>query len=102
MIYVKSDLKESIPASQFEHFKVRALGMNEDGTPETTMTAEKEVEQQLRCIRVAPDGKHLACGEWMGNIRIFDLRSFEETQCIQAHDSEVTCIDYSPSIDLQG
>lgn len=27
----------------------------------------------IRCVRVSPDGKQLACGDWLGNIRIYDL-----------------------------
>lgn len=27
----------------------------------------------IRCVRVSPDGKQLACGDWVGNIRIYDL-----------------------------
>jgi len=64
------------------------------------MNIDKDIEQQLRCIKISPDGKHIACGEWTGNIRIHDLRSFEETQCIQAHDSEVVCLDYTSPIEL--
>jgi len=46
----------------------------------------------------------LACGDWTGNIRIHDLSNtnttlystYDEIQCIQAHESEVVCLDYSP------
>ena len=49
--------------------------MAEDGTliADQTLSAEKELEQQLRCIRISPDGKHIACGDWTGNIRIHEL-----------------------------
>jgi WD40 repeat protein len=36
----------------------------------------------LRCIKCSPDWKHIACGDWTGNIRIHDLTSFEEIECI--------------------
>ena len=58
-----------------------------------------ELEHPVRCIRCSPDFKHIANGEWTGNIRIHDLQTFEEIQCIQAHDGEVVCLDYSPYID---
>lgn len=79
--------------------------MNEDGTmlEQATMSPDdKDLEQQLRCVRLSPDGKHVACGDWTGNIRIHDSKSFEEIQCIPAHDSEILCLDYSPLIDLSG
>ena len=50
---------------------------------------------------MSPDGKHVACGDWTGNIRVHDVKTLDEIQCIQAHESEVLCLDYSPIIDLQ-
>ena len=52
----------------------------------------------LRCIKCSPDWKHIACGDWTGNIRVHDLNNFEEVQCIQAHENEVVCLDYTPSL----
>ena len=52
----------------------------------------------LRCIKLSPDAKHIACGDWTGNIRIYELSNFNETQCIQAHDEDIICLDYSPII----
>jgi len=63
---------------------MKASKLNEDGTvPEqATLTDDKDVEQQVRCLSFSPDGKHVACGDWTGNIRVHDLKSFEEIQCI--------------------
>ena len=81
------------------------MKLNEDGSiPEqATLSNDPEMEQQVRCLRISPDAKHVACGDWTGNIRIHDLRNnFEEIQCIPAHENEVVCLDYSPLIDLVG
>ena len=49
----------------------------------------------LRCIKCSPDWRHIACGDWTGNIRVHDLNTFEEIECIQAHENEVVCLDYT-------
>ena len=52
----------------------------------------------LRCSRCSPDYSLIACGDWTGNIWIYDLNTFEEVQCIQAHENEVVCLDYTPGV----
>ncbi|KAK0411497.1 hypothetical protein QR680_005680 [Steinernema hermaphroditum] len=51
----------------------------------------------VRCIRVSPDGKHLASGTKDGNIFIFDFTSSEMEMIVEhdAHNSEVLCLQYS-------
>lgn len=101
MIYVNFEPSEG--RGHYDHFKVKPSNFNEDGTAitEVVTTEEKvnDMEQVLRCIRCSPDWKHIASGDWTGNIRIHDLNTFEEIQCIQAHENEVVCLDYSPSIE---
>ncbi|CAM1318924.1 WDR62 (predicted) [Pycnogonum litorale] len=49
----------------------------------------------VRCIRIGPDGKNLASGDRSGNVRIHDLQFMDELCKIEAHDSEVLCLEYS-------
>ncbi|KAG9510263.1 Mitogen-activated protein kinase-binding protein 1 [Fragariocoptes setiger] len=49
----------------------------------------------IRCLRVSPDGQHLAAGSRSGTIRILDLSLDDELCNIAAHDSEVLCLEYS-------
>lgn len=49
----------------------------------------------VRCLRISPDGQHLAAGDRSGNIRIYDLQHMEELCKIEAHDAEVLCLEYS-------
>lgn len=49
----------------------------------------------VRCIRLSPDGKHLASGDRAGNIRIHDTNTMERLLKIEAHDAEVLCLEYS-------
>jgi hypothetical protein len=35
----------------------------------------KEMTNAIRCVRVTPDGKEMACGDWLGNIIIYNLQN---------------------------
>ncbi|KAK1899937.1 Mitogen-activated protein kinase-binding protein 1, partial [Dissostichus eleginoides] len=50
----------------------------------------------IRVLGVSPDGKHLAAGDRCGNLRIFGLEFLDELVKIEAHDSEVLCLEFSP------
>ena len=55
----------------------------------------------IRCVKVSPNGRTLACGDWLGNIRIYDLtnpESVEQLRLIEAHNLEVICLAFSPQI----
>jgi WD40 repeat protein len=49
----------------------------------------------VRCLKVSPDGIHLASGDRSGNINVKDLSSQIDVCKIEAHDSEVLCLEYS-------
>lgn len=49
----------------------------------------------LRTLRVSPDGQHLASGDRVGVLRIHSLDTMEEILNVQAHDSEILCLEYS-------
>ncbi|XP_056282358.1 mitogen-activated protein kinase-binding protein 1 isoform X2 [Pseudoliparis swirei] len=56
----------------------------------------------IRTLRVSPDGQHLASGDRMGVLRIHNLDSMEEILNVQAHDSEILCLEFSkPETGLQ-
>ncbi|XP_069391275.1 mitogen-activated protein kinase-binding protein 1 isoform X2 [Paralichthys olivaceus] len=56
----------------------------------------------IRSLGVSPDGQHLASGDRMGVLRIHDLDSMEEIMNVQAHDSEILCLEFSkPETGLQ-
>lgn len=60
----------------------------------------REVTDAIRCVKVSPDGKQLACGDWLGNIRIYNIEGTEVEQklIIEAHDNEVICLAFSPDM----
>jgi WD40 repeat protein len=83
------------------------LERNEDGSViENGDTAlYRDLTDAIRCVKVSPDGASLACGDWVGNIRIYDLtkpNEIEQTKMIEAHDNEVICLAYSPEIKESG
>ncbi|XP_058255005.1 mitogen-activated protein kinase-binding protein 1 isoform X2 [Hemibagrus wyckioides] len=49
----------------------------------------------IRTMCVSPDGQHLASGDRNGILRIHELQSMEEILNVQAHDSEILCLEYS-------
>ncbi|XP_053279605.1 WD repeat-containing protein 62 isoform X1 [Pleuronectes platessa] len=51
----------------------------------------------IRVLGISPDGRHLAAGDRCGNLRIFALEFLDELVKIEAHDSEVLCLEFSPT-----
>uniref|UniRef100_A0A2M4CRT5 Putative mitogen-activated protein n=1 Tax=Anopheles darlingi TaxID=43151 RepID=A0A2M4CRT5_ANODA len=49
----------------------------------------------VRCIKIAPDSRQLATGDRSGNIRIYNLSNLKLITTIEAHDSEVLCLEYT-------
>ncbi|XP_019845144.2 mitogen-activated protein kinase-binding protein 1 isoform X8 [Bactrocera dorsalis] len=49
----------------------------------------------VRCIRISPELQHLASGDRCGNIRIYNLANTKLIMSIEAHESEVLCLEYS-------
>ena len=70
----ESQVDESAMATPYDHFKAGPLDRGEDGQP--IVAAEQsgvnlfDMVDSIRCIRVSPDGNHLASGDEVGNIRI--------------------------------
>ncbi|PIK51406.1 putative mitogen-activated protein kinase-binding protein 1 [Apostichopus japonicus] len=56
-----------------------------------------ESKDGVRCVCFSPDGQMLASGDRSGNIRINDLlqANMYELHKIEAHDSEVLCLEFS-------
>ncbi|XP_071981913.1 WD repeat-containing protein 62-like [Engystomops pustulosus] len=80
-------------------FKVIYVEDNLVYLKDTSGTAEKpepkDSKSGIRVMKIRHDGHQLASGDRTGNIRIYDLGSFEEMLTIEAHDGEVLCLEYS-------
>ncbi|XP_029111489.1 WD repeat-containing protein 62 isoform X2 [Scleropages formosus] len=55
-----------------------------------------DVKSGIRVLKISPDGQHLAAGDRNGNLHIFSLQFLDELLKIEAHDSEVLCLEFSP------
>uniref|UniRef100_A0AAG5DBV1 MABP1/WDR62 second WD40 domain-containing protein n=1 Tax=Anopheles atroparvus TaxID=41427 RepID=A0AAG5DBV1_ANOAO len=49
----------------------------------------------VRCIKISPESRQLATGDRSGNIRIYNLSNLKLITTIEAHDSEVLCLEYT-------
>ncbi|XP_040261894.1 WD repeat-containing protein 62 isoform X2 [Bufo bufo] len=66
-----------------------------DTSGTTEKPEPKDSKSGIRVLKIRHDGRQLASGDRTGNIRIYDLGSFEEVLTIEAHDNEVLCLEYS-------
>ncbi|KAF6736550.1 Mitogen-activated protein kinase-binding protein 1 [Oryzias melastigma] len=51
----------------------------------------------VRVLAVSPDGQQLAAGDRRGDVRVFGLQFLDQLVKIEAHDSEVVCLEFSPA-----
>ncbi|XP_055229677.2 mitogen-activated protein kinase-binding protein 1-like isoform X3 [Gorilla gorilla gorilla] len=49
----------------------------------------------IRSVCVSPNGQHLASGDRMGTLRVHELQSLSEMLKVEAHDSQILCLEYS-------
>ena len=54
-----------------------------------------ESRNGVKCICTSPDGRHLASGDLVGNIRIHEIGTMRQLHVIEAHDTGVLCLEYS-------
>jgi WD40 repeat protein len=113
MVFITTDTpdeEDTSPCSNFDHFKAKQLDRSEDGslleaTDDTLANKVKEMNGSIRCLELSPDGTQLASGDQLGHVRVHDLESshsgtgdIEEVKSVHAHDNEVICLSYSPSL----
>ena len=69
-------------------------------TAEQSVGLMNEMVDSIRCIKVSPDGHHLASGDEVGNIRIHTLETpeLQQLKFLESHDSEVISLAYSTAM----
>ncbi|XP_061405980.1 LOW QUALITY PROTEIN: mitogen-activated protein kinase-binding protein 1-like [Lethenteron reissneri] len=68
---------------------------NPAGSSDKADPASADAKTGIRTLCVSPDGQHLASGDRTGNLRIYDLHFLAEQMKIEAHETEVMCLEYS-------
>ncbi|VBB33051.1 unnamed protein product [Acanthocheilonema viteae] len=60
-------------------------------------TSISDTGSGVKCLKVSPDGKHLAAGSRDGNLSIYDLTTptMEMIAFFEAHESDIMCMEYS-------
>ncbi|KAG8449439.1 hypothetical protein GDO86_016189 [Hymenochirus boettgeri] len=49
----------------------------------------------IRSVCISPSGQHLASGDRTGTLRVHELQTLRELLKVEAHDSEILCLEYS-------
>ncbi|XP_066486978.1 mitogen-activated protein kinase-binding protein 1 [Tiliqua scincoides] len=68
---------------------------NTGGGVDKSDTQALDAKVGIRTVCVSPTGEHLASGDRIGTLRIYELRSLKEMLKVEAHDSEILCLEYS-------
>lgn len=76
---------------------LRVLYFGSDFTHMKALNSEPQVNSEIgiRCIKVSPDGVHLASGDRQGNLSVHDLQSLAAVHFGEVHDAEILSLDYS-------
>ncbi|XP_061853952.1 mitogen-activated protein kinase-binding protein 1 isoform X2 [Colius striatus] len=68
---------------------------NSAGSAEKADAQVMDPKVGIRTVCVSPSGEHLASGDRIGTLRIYELQSLREMLKVEAHDSEILCLEYS-------
>ncbi|XP_075358889.1 mitogen-activated protein kinase-binding protein 1 isoform X3 [Mycteria americana] len=68
---------------------------NSAGTADKADAQVMDTKVGIRTVCVSPSGEHLASGDRIGTLRIYELQSLREMLKVEAHDSEILCLEYS-------
>ncbi|XP_071078858.1 mitogen-activated protein kinase-binding protein 1-like [Haliotis cracherodii] len=89
------DLLKIIYADE-NHTNLCDVDYNPAGGADKTDT-QYDVKNGIRSIRISPDGLHLAAGDKLGNLRVYDTEYMDMIRDIEAHEADVLCLEYSYS-----
>ncbi|XP_075050712.1 mitogen-activated protein kinase-binding protein 1-like isoform X2 [Mixophyes fleayi] len=68
---------------------------NSAGLGDKVDTQALDTKIGIRSVCVSPSGQHLASGDRTGTLRVHELQSLSELLKVEAHDSEILCLEYS-------
>ncbi|XP_063061845.1 WD repeat-containing protein 62 isoform X2 [Engraulis encrasicolus] len=90
-------LQPNLHRNLYSNDLMRIVYVEEDPQPQQGDGDGGEAKSGIRVLGVSPDGQHLAAGDRNGSLRIFELQFLDEIAKIVAHDSEVLCLEFSPT-----
>ncbi|XP_051965560.1 WD repeat-containing protein 62 isoform X2 [Xyrauchen texanus] len=98
----ESQKSHSLRHNLYSQDLVRIVYVDEDtqflkAEAEKAEGGSQDGKSGIRVLGISPDGQHLAAGDRSGNLRIFGLQFLDELLKIEAHDSEVFCLAFSPN-----
>ena len=106
IIYIDNDLSALCEVDQSVDISDPSSSKESSGAasqPQATCKTSTDMSSQMdasklgsRCLKISPFGRHLATGDRNGNIRIYDLASLDSICMIEAHNTEVLYLQYSP------
>ncbi|XP_012560855.2 WD repeat-containing protein 62 isoform X1 [Hydra vulgaris] len=75
---------------------------NLQDTSMTPLGKDTDSKNGVRCMQISPNGHLCAAGDRSGNLRIYNLEFFDEIYRIDAHESEILCVEFSdPKSDFE-
>lgn len=91
-IYSRDLMKVAYIDEELKYIKDKDNSMANGGSDKNTSF---DGRNGVRCTKISPDRIHLASGDRSGNIRIYSLVNMKLITTIEAHDSEVLCLEYT-------
>ena len=86
----------------YNHFKINKNNiLHIKNNSNLNNNNNEEEDFYLTSIRFSPDGRHLAIGDSIGNLLIYDLTSYEQIISIPAHSGNVNSIDMITNFDTK-
>ena len=87
-IYSKDLSRILYVSKSMNHFKASVSAFDEEGS--------------IKCLKCSPCGKYVASGDATGVLRVHQIETLDEALQIQAHDSDILCMDYTGSEPAEG
>lgn len=68
------------------------------GIPDTELPDRPQSQYAPRAMAVHPYAHEIACGDKMGTLKVFDIRTMQEVCSTPAHQAEILTLSYSPAM----
>ncbi|EFJ35066.1 hypothetical protein SELMODRAFT_404876 [Selaginella moellendorffii] len=94
------DVSQAVASKSANVYCKDILGVLYTDVKDILRPSEQDVDSQdssqgFRAISVSADGKYLASGDRSGNLRVYDLMTFEMVSFQEAHDAEILSLSFS-------